>query len=69
MRDIFKTSSEERLQTLDTGLLHLEKHPEDQQTIEAIMREAHSLKGDSNMLGVADLGKVAHQIEHISWGP
>jgi two-component system chemotaxis sensor kinase CheA len=65
MRDIFKTSSEERLQSLDTGLLHLEKHPEDQQTIEAIMREAHSLKGDSNMLGVADLGKVAHQIEHI----
>lgn len=65
LRDIFKTSSEERLQALDEGLLHLEKHPDDLDTVAAIMREAHSLKGDGNMLGVDDLGKVAHQIEHI----
>jgi two-component system chemotaxis sensor kinase CheA len=65
LRDIFRTSSEERLQTLDDGLLHLEKHPDDQETIHALMREAHSLKGDSNMLGVPDLGKLAHQVEHI----
>ena len=65
LREIFKTSSEERFQVLDEGLLHLEKHPEDLETITALMREAHSLKGDSNMLGVEDLGKVAHQVEHI----
>ncbi|HZG38615.1 MAG TPA: hybrid sensor histidine kinase/response regulator [Nodosilinea sp.] len=65
LRDIFKTTSEERLQTLDDGLLHLEKHPDDSATLEALMREAHSLKGDGNMLGVTDLGKVAHHIEHI----
>lgn len=65
LREIFKTSSEERFQVLDEGLLHLEKHPEDLETITVLMREAHSLKGDSNMLGVEDLGKVAHQIEHI----
>lgn len=65
LRDIFKTSSEERLQALDEGLLHLEKHPDDLDTVAAIMREAHSLKGDGNMLGVDDLGKIAHQIEHI----
>ncbi|WP_422393863.1 Hpt domain-containing protein [Phormidium tenue] len=65
LRDIFKTASEERLQALDDGLLHLENHPDDAATLEALMREAHSLKGDGNMLGVTDLGKVAHQIEHI----
>jgi two-component system chemotaxis sensor kinase CheA len=65
LRDIFKISSEERLQALDQGLLHLEKHPDDRDTIEALMREAHSLKGDGNMLGVTDLGQVAHQIEHV----
>lgn len=65
LREIFKTSSEERFQVLDEGLLHLEKHPEDLETITALMREAHSLKGDGNMLGVDDLGKVAHQVEHI----
>ncbi len=65
LRDIFKTSSEERLQALDEGLLHLEKHPDDPATMELLLREAHSLKGDSNMLGVGDIGKVTHQIEHI----
>ncbi|MBW4461138.1 MAG: hybrid sensor histidine kinase/response regulator [Nodosilinea sp. WJT8-NPBG4] len=65
LRDIFKTASEERLQALDDGLLHLEKHPDDSAILEALMREAHSLKGDGNMLGVTDLGKVAHQIEHV----
>jgi two-component system, chemotaxis family, sensor kinase CheA len=65
LRDIFKASSEERLQALDEGLLHLEKHPDDLNAITALMREAHSLKGDGNMLGIVDLGKVAHQIEHV----
>lgn len=65
LRDIFKAASEEHLQALDDGLLHLEQHPDDLDTIADLMREAHSLKGDGNMLGVTDLGKVAHQIEHI----
>ncbi|WP_410510578.1 response regulator [Nodosilinea sp. E11] len=65
LREIFKTSSEERLQALDAGLLQLEKNPDDRETIAALMREAHSLKGDGNMLGVTDLGKVAHQIESM----
>ncbi|HEY9878356.1 MAG TPA: hybrid sensor histidine kinase/response regulator [Leptolyngbyaceae cyanobacterium] len=65
LRDLFKTTSEERLQAIDSGLLHLEQHPNDQATIEAILREAHSLKGDSNMLGQEDLGTLAHQVEHI----
>nr|WP_278003680.1 hybrid sensor histidine kinase/response regulator [Nodosilinea sp. TSF1-S3] len=68
LRDIFKAASEERLQAFDDGLLHLENHPDDSATIAALMREAHSLKGDGNMLGVGDLGKVAHHIEHILGG-
>lgn len=65
LRDIFKATSEEHLQNLDNGLLHLEKCPDDQPALEALMREAHSLKGDANMLGVKDVGTLAHQIEHI----
>ena len=65
LRDLFKTTSEERLQIIDGSLLHLEKHPEDYQAIETILREAHSLKGDSNMLGLQDLGTLAHEIEHL----
>ncbi|MFN6531128.1 hybrid sensor histidine kinase/response regulator [Nostoc sp. ChiSLP03a] len=65
LRDVFKVASEEHLQNLDDGLLHLENHPEDLAVLEALMREAHSLKGDANMLGVKDVGTLAHQIEHI----
>ncbi|MFN6463921.1 MAG: response regulator [Nostoc sp. DedVER02] len=65
LRDVFKVASEEHLQNLDDGLLHLENHPDDLTVLEALMREAHSLKGDANMLGVKDVGTLAHQIEHI----
>ncbi len=65
LRGIFKATSEEHLQNLDSGLLHLEKNPTDQLAIEALLREAHSLKGDANMLGVKDVGSLAHQIEHV----
>ncbi|HEY9736220.1 MAG TPA: hybrid sensor histidine kinase/response regulator [Trichocoleus sp.] len=65
LRDLFKTTSEERIQAIDSGLLELEQHPDNLATVEAILREAHSLKGDSNMLGQEALGRLAHQIEHI----
>ncbi|WP_292768003.1 hybrid sensor histidine kinase/response regulator [Nostoc sp. NOS(2021)] len=65
LRDVFKVASEEHLQNLDDGLLHLENHPDDLAVLEALMREAHSLKGDANMLGVKDVGTLAHQIEHV----
>lgn len=65
LRGLFKTASEEHLQQLDAGLLHLEKHPDDQACLENLMREAHSLKGDANMLGVREVGALAHEIEHV----
>lgn len=65
LRDLFKTTGEERIQAIDNGLLHLEKCPDDAAVLEAILREAHSLKGDSNMLGQSDIGSLAHQIEHL----
>ncbi|MBE9104964.1 Hpt domain-containing protein, partial [Nostoc cf. edaphicum LEGE 07299] len=58
LRDVFKVASEEHLQNLDDGLLHLENHPDDLAVLEALMREAHSLKGDANMLGVKDVGTL-----------
>jgi len=65
LRSIFQIASEEHLQKLDDGLLHLEKNPHDQANLEEIMREAHSLKGDAGMLGLKDISTLAHQMEHI----
>ncbi|MFW6358630.1 MAG: hybrid sensor histidine kinase/response regulator [Chroococcales cyanobacterium] len=68
LRHIYKVASEERLQKLDAGLLHLEKHPDDQEPLEELLREAHSLKGDSRMLGVGTVEKLIHQFEHSLGG-
>ncbi len=68
LRDVFKIASEEHLQKLDDGLLYLEQHPGDLATLEELLRETHSLKGDAGMLGVKSVASLSHQIEHILGG-
>jgi two-component system, chemotaxis family, sensor kinase CheA len=63
LRDIYRTATAERLQKLEASLLRLEKQPSDSQSIDEFLREAHTLKGDSRMLGVMDVEKITHQIE------
>lgn len=63
LRNIYKTASEEHVQNLEYGLLHLEKYPSDTARLEELLREAHTLKGDSRMLGVNDVETLTHQIE------
>lgn len=65
LRSLYKIASEEHLQNLEAGLLHLEKEPRDLQRLQEVLREAHTLKGDSRMLGVSDVEALTHQIEHI----
>ncbi len=65
LRNLFKVSSEEHIQNLETGLLHLEKNPNDTAKLQELLREAHTLKGDARMLGVKDVETLTHQIEHL----
>ncbi|MDY6806646.1 MAG: hybrid sensor histidine kinase/response regulator [Cyanobacteriota bacterium] len=65
LREVFKIACEEHLQKLDEGFLYLEKHPQDSATLEELLREAHSVKGDAGMLGAKDVSTLAHQMEHI----
>lgn len=65
LRDIYKTASAERLQKIEAGLMHLEKHPQDRAKLDEIMREAHTFKGDSRMLGVQDVETIIHQLEDV----
>jgi two-component system chemotaxis sensor kinase CheA len=63
LRDIYKSVTPERLQKLEDALIHLEKNPSDRAKLEEFLREAHTLKGDSRMLGVNDVETLTHQIE------
>lgn len=65
LRSLYKAASAERIQKIEAGLLHLEKNPQDHAKLEGLLRETHSLKGDSRMLGVKDVETLTHQIEEI----
>ena len=68
LRTLYKAASAEHIQKIEAGLLHLEKNPLEPAPLEQLLRETHSLKGDSRMLGVKDVETLTHQIEDILGG-
>ncbi len=65
LRSLYEVASAEHLTAIEEGLLQLEKKPTDLSPLPMLLREAHSLKGDSRMLGVEDAEVIVHQMEEI----
>jgi two-component system chemotaxis sensor kinase CheA len=65
LREVFQVTGEEHLQQIEANLLYLEKYPGDRATLENLLREIHSLKGDANMLGMKPIGTLSHQFEDL----
>jgi two-component system chemotaxis sensor kinase CheA len=65
LRNLYKVASTDHIQKIEAGLLHLEKNPQDGAKLEQLLREMHSLKGDSRMLGVKDAETLTHQMEDL----
>ncbi len=63
--DAFLEESLEYLQNLNEYILELEKNPEDKETINAIFRVAHTLKGMAGSMGFTDMGELTHNMENI----
>ena len=63
LRELYKTSSSEHLQKMEADLMILEKSPQDNTALEDFLREAHTLKGDSRMLGLDEIESLVHQLE------
>lgn len=68
LRGIYQATSSEHLQILESGLLHLEKHPDDRDTFDSLLRSAHTLKGDSRMVGVDGVETLMHHFEELLKG-
>ena len=68
LRLLYKTSSNEHLQKLEADLMILEKNPQDTAALEEFLREAHTLKGDSRMLGLDEIEMLVHQLEDCMEG-
>lgn len=61
--DAFLTEGLEQVAMMEEGLLHLEAAPGDQETVHALYRAAHTLKGGCFVIGCNDLGNFCHQVE------
>jgi chemotaxis protein histidine kinase CheA/CheY-like chemotaxis protein len=61
----FRAEVEERLASLQAGLLQLEQHSSPRQVITGLFRDAHTVKGSARMLGLEGVLHVSHGIEDL----
>jgi chemotaxis protein histidine kinase CheA len=61
----FRAEVEERLASLQSGLLVLETHQSPRQVVTALFRDAHTVKGSARMLGLEGVLHVAHNMEDL----
>ncbi|MSM39352.1 MAG: response regulator [Geobacter sp.] len=64
----FRVETRERLETIGTSLIDLERGPSvdlEQELIEAVFRETHSLKGAARSVGIAAIETVSHGLESV----
>ena len=61
----FITESEESITQLNNALLDLESNPDDEEAIDDIFRQAHTLKGNFGAMGFEGASTVAHAVEDL----
>src|SRR5437764_13963369 len=61
----FRAEVEERVASLQAGLLALETHPSPRQLVTGLFRDAHTVKGSARMLGLAGVLHVSHRCEDV----
>jgi chemotaxis protein histidine kinase CheA len=61
----FQEEASEYLQRLNEGVITLEGDPGNRQLIDQMLRDAHTLKGSSRMVGLIEISDIAHRLEDI----
>ena len=61
----FITESRDLLERMEEALLHIEQQPEDAETINAIFRAAHTIKGSAGIFGLNDIVAFTHVAENV----
>lgn len=65
MKRGFRDETGEHLNTFEKMLMILEKEPHHAEAIRIAFRSIHSIKGNSDYLGVGDINRLAHELEDI----
>ncbi len=63
LNSVFFEEANELLDNLEEQLLTLEEHPDDTETISAVFRAMHTIKGSSAMFGFNDISSFTHEAE------
>jgi two-component system chemotaxis sensor kinase CheA len=61
----FQEEAADLLQRLNEGVIALETDPHDRELIDQMLRDAHTLKGSSRMVGLIEISDVAHRLEDV----
>ncbi len=61
----FQEEAADLLQRLNEGVITLEQAPGDRELIDQMLRDAHTLKGSSRMVGLIEISDIAHRLEDI----
>jgi two-component system, chemotaxis family, sensor kinase CheA len=64
-KKIFMEESREHLDKLGSLSLEMEKDPENMEVINAIFREAHSIKGMAASMGYTPISELTHKVEDL----
>ena len=63
--EMFLEESREHLDSLDDGLMTLEKDPSELSILNDIFRNAHTLKGMSATMGYTKIAELTHDMENL----
>jgi two-component system chemotaxis sensor kinase CheA len=63
--DSFVVESLEHLESIEINALLLEDDPQNLETLNAVFRPFHTIKGVSGFLNLGDVNKLAHQLENL----
>jgi two-component system chemotaxis sensor kinase CheA len=61
----FINESQEHLENIEQGVLVLEQHPTDADTLNSIFRAFHTFKGGSGFLNLTAIQSLAHELESL----
>ena len=61
----FQVEAGEHLESCDQGLVQLSEKPDDIETVNAVFRDMHSVKGTASYLGLTAISELAHAAESM----
>lgn len=65
MLETFVSESLEHLDNADVHLLTVETDPENREALNAVFRAFHTVKGSAGILGLVQIGELAHEAENL----